>query len=60
MGSAQDVARSGLNDVIAGKALSVPGIVYKTMVTAGASTPRGFVRRLSGLVQRGTRDTAHE
>ena len=51
--SAEDVARTGLNDVIAGKALSVPGIVYKTMVTAGGLAPRGLVRRLSGLVQRG-------
>jgi hypothetical protein len=54
--SAEDVARTGLNDVISGKALSVPGIVYKTMVTAGDVTPRGLVRRLSGLVQRGGRD----
>jgi short-subunit dehydrogenase len=54
--SAEDVARSGLNDVIAGKALSVPGIAYKTMVAAGGLAPRGFVRRLSGLVQRGGHD----
>ena len=38
--SAEDVARTGLNDVIAGKALSVPGIAYKTMVTAGGLAPR--------------------
>jgi uncharacterized protein len=54
--SAEQVARTGLDDVIAGKALSVPGIFYKTMVTAGGVAPRGFVRRLSGLVQRGSRD----
>jgi short-subunit dehydrogenase len=58
--SAEEVARTGLNDVIAGKALSVPGIAYKTMVTAGGFAPRGFVRRLSGLVQRGSPDQAQE
>ena len=58
--SAEDVARTGLDDVIAGKALSVPGIAYKTMVTAGGLAPRGLVRRLSGLVQRGGRGDAHE
>jgi short-subunit dehydrogenase len=54
--SAKHVARTSLDDVIAGKALSVPGVVYKTMVTAGSLAPRGFVRRLSGLVQRSSRD----
>jgi uncharacterized protein len=55
--SAEQVARSGLHDVIAGKALSVPGVAYKTMVAAGSLAPRGLVRRLSGLVQRGARDS---
>jgi hypothetical protein len=58
--SAEEVARAGLDDVIAGKALSVPGIAYKTMVAAGGLAPRGFVRRLSGLVQRGGPDHAQE
>ena len=58
--SAEDVARTGLNDVIAGKALSVPGIVYKTMVTASGVAPRGLVRRRSGLVQRGGRDAVYD
>ena len=58
--SAEDVARTGLHDVIAGKALSVPGIVYKTMVTAGGVAPRGLVRRLSGLMLRGGRDAVYD
>jgi short-subunit dehydrogenase len=51
--SAEQVARTGLDDVIAGKALSVPGLVYKTMVTTSGLAPRGLVRRISSLVQRG-------
>jgi hypothetical protein len=51
--SAEDVARTALDDVIAGKALSVPGLVYKTMVTTSDLAPRGLVRRISSLVQRG-------
>jgi short-subunit dehydrogenase len=58
--SAEDVARTGLDDVIAGKALSVPGIAYKTLLTARGLAPRGLVRRLSGMVQRGGRDPAQE
>jgi len=47
-----EVAKAGLDDVASGKALSVPGVLYKTMVTASGITPRGLARRLSGLVQR--------
>lgn len=50
--SADEVARTGLKDVVAGKAVSVPGMLYKTMVTAGDLVPRGLKRRMSGLVQR--------
>ncbi len=49
---ADDVARAGLDDVARGRALSVPGLVYKGMAAATGMTPRGLVRRLSGLVQR--------
>ena len=48
-----DVAQSGLDDVAAGKALSVPGVLYKGMAAATGVLPRGLTRRLSGLVQRG-------
>jgi hypothetical protein len=40
------------DDVAKGKALSVPGVLYKGMVGAVGITPRGLARRLSGLVQR--------
>ncbi len=48
----EQVARAGLADVVAGKTLSVPGVLYKGLVTASDVMPRGLVRRLSGLVQR--------
>jgi short-subunit dehydrogenase len=51
--SPDEVARTGLNDVIAGKTISVPGLLYKAAVTMGDLVPRGLKRRLSGLVQRG-------
>lgn len=50
--SAEQVARVGLADVIDGKALSVPGVAYKTLVMAGGVAPRGLVRRVAGVVQR--------
>jgi hypothetical protein len=50
--TAEDVARDGLEDVAKGKALSVPGAIYKGMVAAVGVTPRGLTRALSGLVQR--------
>jgi hypothetical protein len=53
--SADDVARKGLDDVIAGKALSVPGIAYKSLVAAAGVAPRGLVRRLAGRARRGAR-----
>ncbi|MDO8362521.1 MAG: SDR family oxidoreductase [Actinomycetota bacterium] len=49
---ANDVAAAGLRDVAEGKALSVPGLLYKGLATASGFTPRGIARRLSGLVQR--------
>lgn len=49
----EEVALGGLQDVAKGKALSVPGVLYKGMVTAAGVTPRGLARRLSSLVQRG-------
>jgi hypothetical protein len=40
-----------LNDVAKGRALSIPGAMYKTMVAAAGITPRGLVRRMSSLVR---------
>lgn len=50
-----DVASSGLADVAKGKALSVPGIMYKGITVATGITPRGITRRLSSMVQRGAK-----
>jgi uncharacterized protein len=51
--SAADVAEAGLHDVAKGRALSIPGLVYKGLAAASGVTPRGLARRLAGLVQRG-------
>ncbi|MEY2582432.1 MAG: uncharacterized protein QOE09_2281 [Ilumatobacteraceae bacterium] len=51
--TATDVAEDALRDVAKGRALSVPGALYKTMVAASSVAPRGLARRLAGLVQRG-------
>jgi uncharacterized protein len=50
---ADDVARAGLEDVAKGKAMSVPGVIYKGLAGATGVMPRGITRRLSSLVQRG-------
>jgi uncharacterized protein len=50
--SAADVAEAGLQDVAKGRALSVPGVLYKAMVAASGVTPRGLARRVASLVQR--------
>lgn len=50
--SASEVAEAGLNDVAKGRALSIPGALYKGMAAASGVTPRGLARRLAGLVQR--------
>jgi short-subunit dehydrogenase len=51
--SAEKVARTGLEDVAAGRALSVPGALYKGLVVARGVVPRSLARRMSSLVQRG-------
>jgi short-subunit dehydrogenase len=51
--SANEVAEAGLHDVAKGRALSVPGALYKSMVAASSIAPRGLTRRISGMVQRG-------
>ena len=51
--SAAEVAEAGLGDVAKGRALSIPGVLYKGMVTASSMTPRGLLRRAASMVQRG-------
>ena len=46
------VAQAGLDDVAQGKALSIPGSLYKAMVSGVGILPRRLTRRLSSLVQR--------
>lgn len=46
---ATDVARAGLRDVARGKALSVPGLIYKALFAISDISPRVLVRRISAL-----------
>lgn len=50
--SADDVARDGLRAVAAGKAICVPGVVNKSLVSTSKLTPRALTRRISGLITR--------
>lgn len=50
--SAADVARADLDGVAKGRAVVVPGLIYKGVAAAAGVTPRGIARRVSGLVQR--------
>jgi len=48
--TAEDVARAGLADVVKGKALSVPGALYKGLVGASSVLPgpaKRFASRLT-------------
>lgn len=51
--SPAEVAVTGLRDVVANKALSIPGIQYKAMSLATNSLPRSVRRWVSARVQRG-------
>jgi uncharacterized protein len=45
------VAQAGLDAVIAGKTIAVPGLLYKALVSTSAVTPRWLARRISLGVQ---------
>ena len=49
--SAEEVAATGLRDMAAGRALSIPGPLNKSLVTASGLTPRAVLRRMSGMVR---------
>lgn len=51
--SVEDVAAAGLNGVAKGRAVIVPGPLYKGLAAASGVTPRWLKRALSGAVQRG-------
>jgi short-subunit dehydrogenase len=50
--SVDDVARTGLADVVANKALSVPGVQYKVMSALTNVTPRWLRRKAASQVRR--------
>lgn len=50
--SAEHVASTGLADVAANRALSVPGALYKGLTLTSDVTPRAITRRISGLLTR--------
>lgn len=50
--SAEQVAAAGLADAAKGKALSVPGLVYKAMASVSSVTPRSVLRLAASLVPR--------
>jgi uncharacterized protein len=50
--SVDDVARTGLADVVSNKALSVPGAQYKVMTALTNVTPRWIRRKVSARVRR--------
>jgi short-subunit dehydrogenase len=50
--SVEQVASTGLTDVAANKTLSVPGVLYKTTVTASDILPRSITRWVSGSITR--------
>lgn len=51
--TADKVAKAGLRDVAKGKALSVPGLLYKVLAVGTGIAPRVVSRRMASLVQRG-------
>jgi short-subunit dehydrogenase len=48
--SADAVAATGLADAAKGRAVSVPGVPYKTFVATSSFVPRGLVRRAAGTM----------
>jgi uncharacterized protein len=53
--SAEEVASEGLRDAARGRALSIPGVQYKALVTTSGFIPRGLMRRMSGIATSFTR-----
>jgi short-subunit dehydrogenase len=50
--SVEDVARTGLADVAAGRTISVPGLLYKGLVATSGVMPRPAARWIASKVQR--------
>lgn len=49
---AEEVAAAALADAARGRALSVPGALYRGLVAASSVTPRSLARRLSARIRR--------
>lgn len=47
-----EVARDGLNAVTNGKAMSIPGVIYKGLSAVSGITPRRLARRIAALTTR--------
>ncbi|MGA0894622.1 MAG: SDR family NAD(P)-dependent oxidoreductase [Ilumatobacteraceae bacterium] len=48
----EEVAAAALSDMARGRALSIPGAIYRGLVAASTVTPRSIARRLSSRVRR--------
>jgi short-subunit dehydrogenase len=48
-----DVVNTCLQDIAAGKVLSVPGLQYKTLTSLGRLVPRNLVRKFNNVMGRG-------
>ncbi len=52
IGDVQAVARDGFNACMKGEVICVPGVVNQVAMLASRSTPRGLLRRVTGLLGR--------
>ncbi|OHV04614.1 SDR family NAD(P)-dependent oxidoreductase [Mycobacterium talmoniae] len=48
-----DVVRESLADIARGKVISIPGVQYKAITTAGRMVPRTLVRAVNNVIGRG-------
>lgn len=51
--SVGDVVDKSLADIARGKVVSIPGVQYKALTTAGRIIPRGFIRAMTNRMGRG-------
>jgi short-subunit dehydrogenase len=51
--SVDDVVDESLADIAKGKVVSIPGVQYKALTTAGRMIPRGFIRAMTNKMGRG-------
>jgi short-subunit dehydrogenase len=52
--SVDDVVEESLADIAKGKVVSIPGMQYKALTTAGRLIPRGVVRAVVNKIGRGS------